>query len=125
MAANPYWIDDRLRSQRVAGRALPLFAPAREVSRGLFGSVTDTRRREAFLPSWVLFTTIIVATFALCVSVTMRGRAEVRAASESFQKIDSDVHQLREANAALQQEVHRLNTDPRAIETAARTRLNM
>jgi cell division protein FtsB len=37
----------------------------------------------------------------------------------------SDVQQLRESNAVLEQEIRRLNSDPRAIETAARARLNM
>jgi cell division protein FtsB len=55
----------------------------------------------------------------------MRTRAEVRAASEQYQSIGSEVEALRDSNAALEQEVRRLHTDPRAIESAARTRLNM
>jgi cell division protein FtsB len=68
---------------------------------------------------------IFLATFALCVSVSMRTRAEATAAGDHYQKMYSDVQQLRESNAVLEQEIRRLNSDPRAIETAARARLNM
>jgi cell division protein FtsL len=124
-AANTYWIDDRLRAQRVAARALPSLAPARELSREIIGTRTEVRRRGGIIPSWVAFGIIILATFALCVTVTMRTRAEMRGASQQHQKLSADVEALRHSNTALEQEVSRLRSDPRAIETAARTRLNM
>jgi cell division protein FtsB len=124
--ANTYWADDRLRSQRVATRALPRFAPtARDLSRELIGTNTEVRRRGGIIPSWVIFGMIILATFALCLTVTMHTRAEMRAASEQYEKISADVEQLRSGNAQLEQEVRRLHSDPRAIESAARTRMNM
>ncbi len=124
-AANTYWIDDRLRAQRVATRALPSLAPARDLSRELIGTRTEIRRRGGVVPAWVVFTTIILATFALCVSVTVRTRAEMNSASEQYQKINADVEALRNVNAAIANEVTRLQNDPRAIESAARSRLNM
>ena len=125
MAANEYWVDSRLRSQRVASRTLPQLAPVHDLSREIIGTRTEVRRRGGIIPSWVVFSTIILATFALCVTITMRTRAEVRAASEQFQVVGSEVETLRNSNAMLEQEVRRLHTDPRAIESAARTRLNM
>jgi cell division protein FtsB len=68
---------------------------------------------------------IILATFALCVSVSMRTRAEVTTAADHYQKMSSNVQQLRESNAVLEQEIRRLYSEPRAIEAAARERLNM
>lgn len=123
--ANTYWVDDRLRSQRVASRTLPSFAPARELSRELIGTRTEVRRRGGIIPSWVIFGMIILATFALCVTVTMRTHAEMNTASQQFSTMNADVETLRNSNAALAAEVSRLRSDPRAIETAARTRLNM
>lgn len=124
--ANTYWADNRLRSQRVATRAFPRLAPsARELSRELIGTNTEVRRRGGIIPSWVIFATIILATFTLCLTVTMDTRAEMRAASDQYEKISADVEQLRNGNAQLEQEVKRLHSDPRAIESAARTRLNM
>ena len=124
-AANSYWVDDRLRAQRVAVRALPSLAPARDLSRELIGTRTDIRRRGGIIPSWVVFTTIILATFALCVSVTVRSRAEMNSAAGQYQKISADVDTLRNTNAAIASEVRRLRDDPQAIESAARARLNM
>lgn len=124
-AANTYWTDDRLRAQRVASRAVPTLAPMRELSREVIGTRAEVRRRGGLIPPWVIFGMIVLTTFALCVSVTMRTRAEVRAASSQYVKMSSDVEALRQTNAALKMEVRRLRNDPRAIESAARARLNM
>ena len=125
MAANTYWVDSRLRAQRVAARTLPPLAPVQDLSREIIGTRTEVRRRGGVIPSWVVFSMIILATFALCVTITMRTRAEIRAASEQYQMIGAEVETLRSTNAAIEQEVRRLHNDPRAIESAARTRLNM
>ena len=123
--ANTYYWDDRLQAQRVTTRALPSLAPVRDLPAEIVGTRTEIRRRGGIIPSWAIFVTIILATFALCVTVTMRTRAEVRAASEQYEQINTDVEALRNNNAALEQEVKRLRNNPRAIESAARARLNM
>ena len=122
---NTYYWDDRLRAQRVASRALPNLAPVRDLPAEIIGTRTEVRRRGGIIPSWTVFAIIILATFALCVTVTMRTRAEMRAASEQYQEINTDVERLRNHNAAIEQEVKRLRSNPRAIESAARARLNM
>lgn len=124
-AANTYWVDDRLSAQRVAARALPSLAPARDLSREIIGTRTEVRRRGGIIPSWVVFGMIMLATFALCATATMRTRAEMHNASQQHEKLSADVEALRHSNGALEQEVSRLRSDPRTIETAARTRLNM
>lgn len=125
-AANNAWVDNRLRAQRVASRALPsLASPAREISWDILGTRTEIRRRGGLIPSWVLFVTIILATFALCVTVTMRTYAERVAATQTYEKMSSEVETLRNTNASLASEVNRLRSDPRAIEAAARERLKM
>ncbi|HVF87968.1 MAG TPA: septum formation initiator family protein [Pyrinomonadaceae bacterium] len=68
---------------------------------------------------------IILATFAMCATVTMRTHAEMNAAEQKFEQLHTDVEKLRHSNAAIKREVTRMQTDPRAIEAAARTRLNM
>jgi cell division protein FtsB len=125
-AANTYWIDNRLQAQRVATRALPsLASPARELSREIIGTPTEIRRRGGLVPSWVVFVTIILATFALCLTVMMRTQAELGAAAQHHERISSEVATLRNTNAALASEVKRLRNDPRAIESAAREKLKM
>jgi len=68
---------------------------------------------------------IIMGTFAVCVSVTVRTRARMNLASQQFVKMQTDVQALRSGNQSLRVEVERLRNDPRTIESAARSRLNM
>lgn len=125
-AANTYWVDNRLRAQRVATRAIPsLSSPARDLSREIIGTRTEIRRRGGLIPSWVVFVTIILATFAICVTVTMRTYAERGAAALQYERINSEVETLRNNNAALASEVKHLRSDPRSIESASRERLRM
>jgi cell division protein FtsB len=125
-AANTYWVDNRLRAQRVATRAIPsLASPARDLSREIIGTRTEIRRRGGLIPSWVVFVTIILATFAICVTVTMRTHAEMRTASQQYEKVNSEVETLRNNNASLASEVQRLRSDRHFIESAARERLRM
>ena len=124
-AADNYWTDSRLTAQQPAARALPLAGPAREFSRELIGTRAEVRRRGGLIPSWALFTMIMLATFALCASVTMRTHAGMRAAGQKVEQSRADVQTLTNANESLRREVKRLREDDRAIESAARTRLNM
>jgi cell division protein FtsB len=89
------------------------------------GARAVARRRDFSLPSWVFFCTIMLATFAVCVTVTMRADAAVRGAAQKYEQANTDVEKIRDTNAALKREIERLRSDPRAIEAAARTRLNM
>jgi cell division protein FtsB len=122
---NSYWVDERIRAQRVAPRVASPFASVREISLDIIGTPAEVRRRGGIIPAWVIFGMVILATFAICVSVTMRTRTRMSLASQQYVRMQSDVDQLRNVNQALRVDIERLNTDPRAIEAAARTRLNM
>jgi len=125
--ANNYWVDERIQAQRVAPRANSsmTMTSVQQVSIDIIGTKTEIRRRGGILPSWVLFSMILLATTAVCVTVNMRTRAKAQLAAGQFSTMESDVESLREINHALKLEVHRLKTDPRTIELAARSRLNM
>jgi cell division protein FtsB len=123
--ANTYWVDERIKSQRVAPRETTAMAPARAVALEIIGTPADVRRRGGILPSWVLFGMVILATFAVCVTVTVRTRSKMNLASQQYLKIHNDVEVLRTSNQTLRVEVERLRTDPLVIEAAARARLNM
>lgn len=123
--ANTYWVDERIRSQRVAPRAASPFAPVREMSLDIIGTRAEVRRRGGIIPSWVIFGMIIMGAFAVCVSVTMRTRARMNLASEHFVRMQTDVRALRSSNQSLRVEIEQLRNDPRTIESAARSRLNM
>ena len=122
---NTYWVDERIRSQRVAARTASPFAPVREISLELIGSRAEIRRRGGIIPSWVIFGMIMLATLGVCATVTMRTRARMVSASEQYVRMQTDVQSLRESNNLLRLEVEQLSNNPRAIESAARKRLNM
>ena len=122
--ANSYWVDERIRAQRVAPRATSL-ASMQQISIDILGTRTEVRRRGGIIPSWVVFGMILLATFAVCVTVNMRTRAKVQIAAQQLNSMQTDVEALRNVNQSLKAEVQRLRTDPRTIELAARAQLNM
>ena len=124
MSANPFWLDSRLDAQRPAARPTSLPSPAAETFAGI-GTRADARRRDFSIPSWVVFSMIMLATFAVCVTVTMRTHAARGAAEQRFEQMATEVQGIRDQNETLRSDVERLRRDPRTREAAARTRLNM
>ena len=122
---NSYWVDERIRAQRVVPKASSPFASVREISADIIGTPAEVRRRGGVIPAWVVFGMIILGTFAVCVAVTMRTRTRMSLASQQYMRMQGDVEKLRNANQFLRTEIQQLSSDPRAIEAAARTRLNM
>ena len=122
--ANSYWVDERIRAQRVAPRANSL-PSVQQISIDILGTRTEVRRRGGIIPSWVVFGMILLAILAVCVTVNMRTRAKVQIASQQLTAMQTDVEVLRNVNQTLKTEVQRLRTDPRTIELAARAQLNM
>ena len=123
--ANTYWVDERIRSQRVLPRSGGSLASMQQISMEIIGTRTEVRRRGGIIPSWVVFGMILLATFAVCVTVNMRTRAKVSVAAQQLTAMQTDVETLRNVNESLKSDLERLRKDPRAIEMAARARLNM
>ena len=124
--ANTYWVDERIRSQRVLPRHTnSSFASVQQISAEIIGSRAEVRRRGGIIPSWVVFSMILLATLAVCVTVNMRTRAKFQLAQQQYSAMETDVETLRGINQSLKSEVEQLRNDPRAIESAARARLNM
>lgn len=120
---NTYWADNRLRSQKVARRTATI--DAGKWSRTVVGTKTEVRLRGGVIPSWVFFSIILLTLSALCVTAATRFQIRANAATTQFEEINQEIETLRSTNNALQDEVRRLQSDPRTIESAARTRLNM
>jgi cell division protein FtsB len=124
--ANTYWVDERIRSQRVLPRRTNAsLASVQQISAEIIGSRAEVRRRGGIIPSWVVFGMILLATAAVCVTVNMRTRAKFQVAQQQFSVMQSDVETLRTINQSLKADVEQLRNDPRAIESAARANLNM
>ena len=122
---NSYWVDERIRAQRVVPRVGSPFASVREISLDIIGTPAEVRRRGGIIPAWVIFGMIILATLAICVAVTMRTRTRMSLASQQYSQLQTDVEGLRDTNQSLRLEIEQLSTDPRTIEAAVRSRLNM
>ena len=122
---NSYWVDERIRAQRVAPRASSTFASVREISLDIIGTPAEVRRRGGVIPAWVIFGMVILGTFAICVAVTVRTRTRMSLASQQYVRMQGDVEELRNTNQSLRLEIQRLSFEPRTIEAAARSRLNM
>lgn len=125
MAANPFWTDSRLDAQRPAARAFSLPSPVAEPFSVAVGPRADVRRRAFSIPSWVVFSMIMLATFAVCITVTMRTHAARGAAEQRFEQMETEVVGIRHQNATLRRDVERLRSNPRVREAAARESLNM
>ena len=124
--ANTYWVDERIRSQRVLPRRTNAsLASVQQISTEIIGSRAEVRRRGGIIPSWVVFGMILLAIAAVCVTVNMRTRMQFQTAQQQFSVMQSDVETLRTINQSLKAEVEQLRNDPRAIESAARANLNM
>jgi cell division protein FtsB len=125
MAANLNWSDSRLDAQRPVARAFALPSPAAEPPVGVVGSRANARHRDFAIPSWVVFSMIMLATFAVCVTVTMRTHAARGAAEQKYMQMKTEVQSIRDRNASLRRDVERLRTDGKTQEAAARASLNM
>lgn len=122
---NSYWVDERIRAQRVAPRAGSTLSSVREISLDIIGTPAEVRRRGGVIPAWVIFGMIILAISAICSAVIMRTKTRMSVATQQYVQMQTDVEGLRQANNSLRSEIEQLSTNPRTIEAAARSRLNM
>ena len=122
---NSYWVDERIRAQRVAPRPGSTLSSVREISQDIIGTPAEVRRRGGVIPAWVIFGMVILAISAICAAVIMRTRTRMSVASQQYVRMQTDVEGLRQANNSLRLEIEQLSTNPRTIEAAARVRLNM
>lgn len=79
----------------------------------------------AIVPSWIFLGMILLAAAAICTTVNIRGRAQLKSAQIQFNRLNSEVETIRKSNAELQLEVRKITTEPALIESAARARLGM
>jgi cell division protein FtsB len=71
-------------------------------------------------PSWLPYV-IVASIFAmLIVSINYRAFSEVRDEVEQNQRLAAQIQSLTDENLALQDEIHTLKSDPRAIEREAK-----
>jgi len=119
---NTEWLLNRAASRPNVVQSVGVLTSPTVTARDL---VVPAIRGARSVPSWVILTTIMLATTAICATAIIRSRGELRASSTQRLKVESEIQSLRDANQSLQRDIQRLTKDPSAIELAARERLGM
>ena len=76
--------------------------------------------RESTTPQWFVFAVIVFITFMLCLTVNFRAFSELNSEIEENHRLNKEVEQLTNQNLLIQEEIHNLKRDPKAIEREAR-----
>ena len=119
---NTEWLLNRSASKPAIAQSIGVFNHPTVTARDLVVPAINGARA---IPAWVILTTIVLATTAICGTAILRSRAELNSSSAQQLKVQTEIEGLREANQALQRDIQRLTKDPSAIELAARERLGM
>ncbi len=71
-------------------------------------------------PQWLIFTVVATLTCMLCLTINFRAYTEVQQEMSQNETLSVQAEILTTENLALQEEIHSLKSDPRAIEREAR-----
>lgn len=77
-------------------------------------------RTETATSQWFVFAIITSVTFMLCLAINLRAFSEMNAEMQQNQVLSVQLEQLSNGNLTIQEEIHNLKTDSRAIEREAR-----
>ena len=78
------------------------------------------QRTQSATPQWFVFTVIASITFMLCMAINFRAYSEMSEEIVQFEQLNSDIDKLSSENLLIQEDIHSLKTDERAIEREAR-----
>jgi cell division protein FtsB len=80
----------------------------------------SVKRAQSTTPQWFVFAVIASMTFMLCMAVNLRAYTEMTQETIQFEQLNAEIDALNNENLIIQQEIHSLKSDPRAIEREAR-----
>jgi cell division protein FtsB len=80
----------------------------------------SVRGAQSTTPQWFVFAVITSMTFMLCMAVNLRAFTEMTRETTQHQQLNAEIEALNNENLIIQQEIHSLKSDPRAIEREAR-----
>lgn len=84
------------------------------------GARRTTATVQSTTPQWFVFAVIASITLMLCMTINFRAFSEMTQETTLFQQLSAEIEQLNNENLAIQEEIHSLKSDPRAIEREAR-----
>jgi cell division protein FtsL len=122
---NTYSLNSAKVAQKPLPRRTPAFAPGRAEVRERIRTRAERRRRNKILPQWLIFVSVVAITFSFCVIVNVKTRSEMHEELQEQRSLHTEIERLQNENDSLADEVRRLQSDPAAIERAARDRLGM
>lgn len=118
-AANIYWDERDTSGTRRGRRKVTRRAAPNARTRGR--AKVKPRRRTPFWLSALILTSMFAM---LVISINLRTFREAREEAEQHDQLGQRIQNLMDENLALQEEIHTLKSDPRAIEREAK-RLGM
>lgn len=80
----------------------------------------NAARAQSATPQWFTFAVIASITLMLCLTINLRAFSEMTQETTEFQQLSAEIERLNNENLAIQEEMHSLKSDPRAIEREAR-----
>ena len=100
--ANTYWNNTQTISMPIRNRS------------------KSVRRTQSATPQWFIFTVIASITLMLCMAINFRAYSDVSQETTQFEQLNTEIEQLSNENLMIQENIHSLKTDDRAIEREAR-----
>ena len=82
--------------------------------------VKNAKRAETVTSQWFVFAVIVSITFVLCMAINLRAYSEMSVELEQNERLSIQLENMANENLAIQEEVHNLKIDSRAIEREAR-----
>jgi cell division protein FtsB len=80
----------------------------------------SVRSVQSTTPQWFVFVIISSLSFMLCMAINLRAYSEMNRETIQFEQLNLEIESLNNENLIIQEEIHSLKSDPRAIEREAR-----
>ncbi len=81
---------------------------------------TAVKGGESVTPQWLVFAVITSMTLMLCIAINLRAYSIMNTEAQQNERLNTEIEQMTNENLAIQEEIHNLKTDSRAIEREAR-----
>ena len=121
---NSYSLNEKIVSQQVVRRAVPVYVPNRVEARQRVHE-RALQKQTSVIPRWLLFLLVILLTFVFCITLNVKSRLKIDIEERQQNLLRAQIEQLQNGNADLAEEIKSLQNNPASIERAARQRLNM
>lgn len=79
-----------------------------------------TKHNASVTPQWFIFAVVASITFMLCLTINLRAFSEMNQEQNLNESLNLQIENLTTENLVLQEEIHDLKNDERAIEREAR-----